>query len=148
MDSIKKNLEISYRSYSAYHEHPVNKWINIFCAPLIFSSSVQILSEAGVHEYFLWTVGSLFAGSHCIFKPVPGLLYLPLMYSYFRLALSGFYGSIVWQVWFGGRVAQIIGNLFFEEKRPALIGFQAVYSEVFFVWIQFLISIGLLPRDG
>ena len=137
------DLNKTYSFYAQYHHHPVNKLIHIIFVPIIFSTSIQLLSRY-VPSLLLWTISSLFAASYVYMDSQAGIAYLPFMGLMTYCGIAEFWKSYAIPLLMIGWIAQFVGHGVFEGKRPALVDniIQAIHSAIFFVWLEVIFSLG------
>ena len=140
------NLEKSFGFYGAYHNNALNKLIHIFCVPLIFISSVELLSRFAPQSLILALL-AFYVVSFIIMEPLMGVLYAPVLTAYYWIAVNllSNYQSLSMYLFVGSWVAQFIGHGVFEKRAPALVTNlpQSLHAAVFFVWLEILFAIGL-----
>ena len=142
------NLEKSFAFYGAYHSDSANKIIHMICVPLIFASSIELLSRISP-PWFVLTLLMFYIISFIKMHAVFGILYAPVLALYYWIgtaylsnypAQSLILFALAW-------LAQFIGHGLCEKRAPALLTNlpQSLHSAVFFVWLEVLFALGVAP---
>lgn len=143
------NLEKSFAFYGAYHNNPLNKIIHIVCVPLIFSSSIELLSRIAP-QWFVSTMFEFYVLSFVKMEPAAGILYAPILGLFYWIGANYLSGhphlSVV--IFVISWIAQFTGHGIFEKRSPALLTNlpQSLHAAVFFVWWGVLFALGFKPK--
>jgi uncharacterized membrane protein YGL010W len=132
--------------YAGYHRNPVNKIIHFVCIPLIFITSITLLSAFS--HFLVRVIVVAYALSFIYMEPIAGLLYAPVIYLMYCVGSSDLVPfSTSATVWVATWVAQFIGHGLFEKRAPALVTNlpQSLHAAVFFVWLELLFALGYRP---
>jgi uncharacterized membrane protein YGL010W len=143
------DLKESFKFYGAFHHNRVNKIIHIICVPLIFTTSIELLSRVApsgvVKSLFLF-----YALSFVKMDVKAGLAYIPALALFYYLANTFFsnHRTLSAAIFLLAWVAQFIGHGVFEKRAPALLRNlpQALHAAVFFVWLELIFSLGFMPK--
>ena len=139
------DLPTAFAFYGAYHRNPTNKLIHVVCVPLIFTSSIALLSRV-TPQSFVAALTAFYVFSFVYMHAKLGILYAPVLVGmyYFGSTILAAHptGSIL--LFSGSWVAQFVGHGVFEKRAPALLTNlpQALHAAVFFVWLEAVFYFG------
>ena len=139
------NLEKSFAFYGAYHSNRINTLIHVLCVPLIFTTSIELLSRF-TPSWVIHGILSFYMISFIIMEPMCGFAYAPVLYLYYWIATN-----ILWEYPNGSFIIlvlswafQFLGHGVYEKRAPALLTNlpQSLHAAVFFVWLELLFALG------
>ena len=139
------NLERSFAFYGAYHHERINTLIHICCVPLIFTTSIELVSRIAP-SWLTVALLSFYIVSFVAMDPFGGLTHAPVLLTYNWVAtnvLSEF-PNVSLAAFVISWILQFIGHGVFERRAPALLTNlpQSLHAAVFFVWLEVLFALG------
>jgi uncharacterized membrane protein YGL010W len=140
-------LEKTYGFYGAFHYNQVNKAIHLICVPLIFTSSLELLSRV-VPLWIIQSVVVFYCLSFLSMNVTAGILYAPII-GFMYFAGTSVLSTMPWVstgIFVFAWTAQFIGHGIYEKRAPALLTNlpQSLHAAVFFVWIEIIFSLGFM----
>jgi 2-hydroxy fatty acid dioxygenase len=143
------SLDRSFRFYGSYHSDPINQWIHIICVPIIFTTSMELLSRV-FPQLLVLGILSFYIVSFIYMHPPAGIAYTPILISQYIIATSFLnnFPSLSLLLFTLSWISQFIGHGVFEKRAPALLTNlpQSLHAAVFFVWLELLFKLGWLRK--
>jgi uncharacterized membrane protein YGL010W len=140
------NLERSFAFYGAYHHNRINTVIHVCCVPLIFTTSIELVSRIAP-SWLTVTLLFFYILSFVVMDPVGGITYAPVLMTYYWVATNVLpeFPSVSLAAFVISWILQFIGHGLFEKRAPALLTNlpQSLHAAVFFVWLEVLFAVGL-----
>ena len=143
------DLERSFSFYGAFHYHNTNKLIHFICVPLIFTTSIELLSRL-FPAIVVLGVALFYAFSFIVMNRLAGLSFIPLLALMYYLGgyILPSFPTVSLMVFFLSWIGQFIGHGIFEKRAPALFSNlpQSLHAAVFFVWLELVFFLGFHRR--
>lgn len=139
------DLEKSFAFYGAYHSNKKNALIHVLFVPLIFITSIELISRI-TPSWVAPVILSFYMISFIIMEPMCGFAYAPVLYGYYWIATN-----ILWDYPNGSFILfvvswafQFLGHGVYEKRAPALLTNlpQSLHAAVFFVWLELIFALG------
>lgn len=110
-----------FKSYAEYHQHPGNKMTHYFGIPMIFFSSLGLLSSLAIFGIDLGLIaGTLVLMYYLSLSFNQNLIVAPIIATMYAVA----YALPLWSHWvlfIVGWILQGIGHYHYEKKSPAFL---------------------------
>ena len=141
------NLEKSFAFYGSYHANPINQVIHVICVPLIFTTSIEILSRF-LNHMAIKVILAFYICSFIKMHAKAGLMYAPVLFGMYYIGTSSIDPTVSTIFFCVSWIAQFIGHGVFEKRAPALLTNlpQGLHAAVFFVWLELIFFFGFDPE--
>ena len=139
------DVEKSFAFYGSFHYNNLNKLVHIICVPIIFTSSIELLSRV-VPTPLVKAIALFYAVSFVKMDRSAGLAYAPVIAGMYYIATTKLaaHPTISLLAFVVSWVAQFAGHAFWERRAPALLTNlpQSLHAAVFFVWLEVAFALG------
>lgn len=146
-----KLFDLSYQLayYKAYHMHPKNVKIHIFCIPLILASAIVMLNN---YHFIIYPLLAIYSTYYIILDRTAGLIgssYIFAVYRFSTLLYASYPVNYVFYialfVHIAAWAAQFFGHFHHEKKSPAVFDnlVQPLVLAPYFVIFELLFLSGI-----